>query len=193
MASNGQVHLTNFSSTDAGFGSAIKEYQVDGTFVNAFPAGMPFDAYETGTDLLSSNATTDTIDRYDYAGNSLGVFTSVTFTGCFPEQIADFGSDLVIAGFASGGIHVVDSVTGDELAFFDTAALGFGSVRGVTTLGNGDLMFTNNNGVHVYDIGSSSVTSVMAGISARFISGEGPGDIGQNYCFTVPNSTGLSG
>ena len=193
MASNGQIYLTNFNSSGAGFGSAIKQYQIDGTFVNDFPAGMPFDVYDTGTDLLSSNATTDTIDRYDYAGNSLGTFTNATFSACFPEQIASFGSDLVIAGFASGGIHVLDSATGNELAFFDTAALGFGSVRGVATLGNGDLLFTNNNGVHVYDISSNSVTSVMAGISARFISGEGSGDIGDNYCRSVPNSTGFSG
>ncbi len=196
LASNGQVYVSNSGGAGAGFGDTVKEYGPDGTFVAAYAAGDPFDVHDTGTELLVSNILADTIDRFDYAGNQLGSLTNATFTGAFPEQVVPFGADYLVGSFITGGIHVIDGATGDETAFYDTGALGFGGVRGVAPLQTGEILFTNGSGVHTYNIAGNSVTTVMAGVSARFISGGGTGNVGlgMNYCDqTTPNSSGNLG
>lgn len=111
----------------------------------------------------------------------------------FPEQVHVTDSGRVFAaGFsAPSGLYEYDPLTGAEINYIDTSALGFGGLRGVYELGNGNLMFTNGAGVHVYDVGAGTVNTIVAGVSARFIAeiGEGGGP-GMSYCMANPNSTG---
>ncbi len=113
----------------------------------------------------------------------------------FPEQVHVSATGRVfVAGFsAPSGIYEYDPATGAEINYIDTSVLGFGGLRGIYELGNGNLLITNGSGVHVYDVTAGTVATVVAGVSARFISvitGDGSTGIGSNYCMANGNSTG---
>jgi hypothetical protein len=174
---NGSVWVTNAGSSGAGYGEAIKEYDTAGTFLAANPAvGSPFDVIDNAGDLLVADIDNDTVERYGYDGASLGTFSGASSLN-FPEQIARTSSgNLLVAGFSTpSGIFEFDGTTGVELSFIDTAALGYTGLRGVHELGNGNILFTNGSGVHVYDAGLGTVSTVVGGVSGRFITELGGG------------------
>lgn len=115
----------------------------------------------------------------------------------FPEQVhVGISGNVFAGGFtAPSGIYEYDG-TGAQIDFIDTVAIGaLGGIRGVVELGNGNLLFTNGAGVHVYDRVAGTITTEIMGVSARFgtLAGGGGGLILTNYCTAVPNSTGVAG
>ena len=109
-------------------------------------------------------------------------------------HVADSGRVFVAGLITPSGIYEYDPSTGAQINFFDTEALGFGEVFGVYQLGNGNFIFTNMAGVHVYDVAANSVSTVVPGIAARFVSNiDEPTSIGSSYCSVNPNSTGALG
>ncbi|QDV06094.1 hypothetical protein Poly30_15980 [Planctomycetes bacterium Poly30] len=114
----------------------------------------------------------------------------------FPEQIHVTASGRVFAaGFTTpSGIYEYDG-TGAEINYIDTGAIGsLSGLRGVHELGNGNLMFTTGSGVHIYDVAAGTISSVVTGVSARFISLISDSDCDcTNYCMANANSTGSAG
>lgn len=110
-----------------------------------------------------------------------------------PEQVSVSRTGRVFAGgfFPPSGIYEYDPLTGAQILFIDTDALGFDKVRAVYELGNGNLMFTNSVGVHVYDVVAGVISTTVSGVSARFITDIDDDDsVGANYCMANSNSTG---
>lgn len=114
----------------------------------------------------------------------------------FPEQICVAPSGRVFAAgfFAPSGIFEYDPATGNQIDFINLTDLGFTGVRGVHLLADGNFLFTTATGVHRYSVSAGTVTTLVSGVSARFISllDGTAGDLGVAYCTANPNSTGFA-
>jgi len=194
--------VSNSGSINGAPGDALVEIDPSGALVGSTPTGDPFDvtAYTMGgtPGFLVSDIAGEDIVFAD--GSDLTIQTvfhdSDGVSGIdFPEQISikTSNGNVLAAGFsAPSGIYEYDS-NGDQVNYIDTGAIGGQSgLRGVVELGNGNLLFTNGSGVHIYDVTAGTISTEITGVSARFASiiGGGSGTIGTNYCTAVPNSTG---
>jgi outer membrane protein assembly factor BamB len=66
--------------------------------------------------------------------------------------------NILVAGFSSNNIVTLDANTGAVVNSFVASG-----ARGVYQLGNGNILWSNSAGVHVYDIGLGSSSQVYAG------------------------------
>lgn len=191
LGGDGNVWVSNSGTGGAGFGDVIKEYATDGTFIASYAAGDPFDCQEYFGSILVSNILLEQIDEFDYDGNFLGPFSGATSIN-FPEQITvRSNGNILVAGFSTpSGIYEYDPA-GNEVNFIDTGAIGGQTgLRGVHELENGNIIFTNGNGVHVYDAGMNTITTVHGGVSGRFVHrlAEGQPCPDVVYCDTNPDN-----
>lgn len=109
-------------------------------------------------------------------------------------HVSESGRVFAAGLITPSGIFEYDPATGAQINFFDTETLGFGDVFGVYQLGNGNFIFTNLDGIHVYDVAANSVSTVVTGIAGRFVSNiDVSGPIGSSFCTVNPNSTGALG
>ncbi len=103
-----------------------------------------FDVHYTGTELLVANIDSgnDGIERYDLAGNFLGILFASDGSSSidFPQQINADGANLLVAGFSPpSGIYSI-SLEGDDFGI--VAALDAGPRAGYR-LGNGEILWSN--------------------------------------------------
>ncbi len=183
---NGSLYVTNSAG---GFGDVTKEYMLDGTLLNQFASGDPFDVVDFGGSLLVADIAGEDILQFGYDGTPMGIFhDSDGVSGIdFPEQLSVRSNGNVLAGgfITPSGVYEYDGL-GNEINYY---AVGTG-VRGVHELGNGNILFTDNAGVHVLDPNTLVVTDTAMGVSGRFISLGGDTGIGTNYCASTANSSG---
>ncbi len=183
---NGVLYVCNAGTAGGAPGEAIIMFDATGNPLGSFPAGDPFDVLDYAGGLLTTNITTDDIERWDYAGNFLGIFhDSDGVTGIdFPEQVNVKGSTGgILAGGLStpAGVYEYDSA-GTQIDHWDFGV----STRGVHELGNGDIMWTDSLGVHVFDVWTLVVVDVISGVNCRFIQPYGGPEPGTAYCFGDP-------
>ena len=189
-----RVWLCNFGTGGAGYGFALKEYQLNTTFVTAHPfPGSPFGVVSFGNELLVSDTTNDDIVRVDPAtGAVLGVFhDSDGVSGVdFPGQLSwsPQGTLLTASLVTPAGIFEYDT-TGTQINYFDSTGIGT-TPQGVYGLQNGNILLGAGNGLFVYDRVAGTFTAIVAGIDANYITPLGGGIISTNYCTANNNSTG---
>ena len=169
-----QVFVTNSGSNNGAPGDSVVVFDSSGNQVDLFDTvGDPFDvlAVETSggaTELYINDIGNEAINIYDTDGNFLRNFhSSDGVTGIdFPQQMFELNSgNILAAGFSSpAGIYEYD-LAGNEVNYFDVNT----GVRGVYELGNGNIMFTDGNGVYTFDVATGNVTDIVTGVSARFI------------------------
>lgn len=157
------VYVTNAGTANTAPGAAVVMYNVDGTHLGNFGtsglAPSPFGVLEHNGDLLiSSSSANDDIHRFTLGGSSLGTFHNSTSLN-FAEQMAVApNGEILVAGFSSNNIVRLNPLTGDVVSTFSASG-----ARGVFQLGNGNIMWTNGSGAHVYDVGTASSTQVYTG------------------------------
>ncbi|MEM9800726.1 MAG: hypothetical protein AAGA20_10410 [Planctomycetota bacterium] len=194
------VLVTNSGSNNGAPDDALVELDPMGGLVGSAAVGDPFDAepftFNGTPGFLVSDISNEDLVFVD--GSDLSVQTvfhdSDGVTGIdFPEQVHISATGRIwAAGFSTpSGIYEYDSM-GNQIQYIDTSALGFGGLRGIFELPSGDLLFTNGAGVHRYEFGTASVTTLISGVSARFITLEGDGALGSNYCMANVNSSGAT-
>jgi len=184
---NGSVYVTNAFSGGGAPGEALKEYSPGGAFLNSFVATNPFDVLEVSGELYVTNIVTNDIDRYSYSGTPLGIFHDSGASGVrFPQQITlRTNGNLYAAGFlAPVGIYEYDS-SGVQVNYY-TTPLG---VHGAHELTNGNVLYTDLMGTHVYEVATGMSTAVTTAVS-RFITPLDTLTLGANFCASAVNSSG---
>ncbi|MBX3097525.1 MAG: PEP-CTERM sorting domain-containing protein [Fimbriimonadaceae bacterium] len=162
------VYVTNAGTANGAPGNAVVTYDMSGNLLGNFStvglAPSPFYVLEhNGSLLVSSSSANDDVHRFTTGGTSMGTFYNGA--NSFGEQmdIAPNG-DILIGWFSSNVVARHDPVTGAVISSF--AASG---ARGVHQLGNGNIMWSNGSGAHVYDVNTGVSTQVYTG-GGRFFS-----------------------
>ncbi|HZW09990.1 MAG TPA: hypothetical protein VFF69_08810 [Phycisphaerales bacterium] len=168
------VYVSNSGTNNGAPGQAVvtidvNTHAVTGSFlVGDDEAGDPFDVLDYFGNLLINDIDGDDIDTFTTGGAFVSAFhESDGATGIdFPEQMTRTHMGHVLAaGFSSpSGIYEYDHM-GMQVNYWD---VGDGA-RGVHELDNGNIIFTDGDGVHVLDPNTGLVTTTYAGVSARFI------------------------
>lgn len=166
---NNKVYVSNSDAGHGAPGDAIVVFNLDGTIETNVAVPDPFDVIEYNGQLLISDIAGDNIGRYDYGLNFLGLFhDSDGVSGIdFPQQlnIRRSNGNLLAAGFtAPSGIYEYGP-NGVQVG----TLIHVTNTRGVYELTNGNLIYTNNTGVHVYDIAAATSTLIHATANAQFI------------------------
>lgn len=155
------VYLTNSGTANGAPGRSVHMFDTSGAAMGFFltPASSGFGILEhQGGLLVSSDAANDDIHRYTLAGVSLGAFHNTTSLN-FAQQMARApNGDIWVAGFSSNNVVRLDPNTGALLSSFTASG-----ARGVKVLGNGNIMWTNSAGAHVFDVVTLQSTQVYSG------------------------------
>ncbi|MBX3726584.1 MAG: hypothetical protein KF823_11795 [Xanthomonadales bacterium] len=163
-----EVWLTNSGTANGAPGAALVRISLTGTVLGsismAASSSSPFAILVREDDVLVANSNAnDDIHRYDDAGASLGTFHNTTSLNFAQQMAIAINGDVLAAGFSSNNVVRLDSGTGALLSSF--AASGS---RGVYQLGNGNILWSNGSGVHVYDVASQTSTQVYTGGGRHF-------------------------
>jgi len=168
---DGVVYVANGGSNNGAPGNAVVMFAADGTPMGNFAAqGSPWDIIESNGELLVTNSSNESIDRFDFSGAFQGeLVSSDGTTGIdFPQQMfqRDNGN-ILVGGFSTpSGVYEYDS-SGNQLDLF---AEGTGA-RAALELGNGKYMFTQGDGFFVLDPGTDTFAGI-AGASGSGFSGQ---------------------
>jgi hypothetical protein len=163
---NNLLHVTNDGTGNTAPGNSIVLFNSAGTNQGFLPmpnSTGPFDVmdYQGGL-LVSSNDSNDDIHRYTYAGASLGTFYNNTDLNFVEQLYLTSNGDVLTAGFSSNNVVRINAA-GTIVSSFTA-----GGPRGVYELGNGNIMWTNGSGAHVYDVGTGVSMQVYTG-GGRFL------------------------
>ncbi|MFQ3611574.1 MAG: hypothetical protein SNJ72_08785 [Fimbriimonadales bacterium] len=163
-----RVYVTNFGIANGAPGAAIVIFSTQGDplgfFSTTTTSSSPFAIldYEDSLLVASANANDD-IHRYTYAGASLGTFYNSTSLN-FAEQMA-YAQDgnILVAGFSSNNVVKLNRTTGAVVDSFPAAG-----ARGVYQLENGNILWTNSAGAHIFDVSTRTSTLIYSG-GGRFL------------------------
>lgn len=141
------IYVTN---ADGDFDDAVVKFDASGGFVGFFSVDSTsiFDAEPFMGDLLISDSSNDTVDRY----TTDGAFVSNFASGLgFAEQVVILADDSVIVADAidSAGIEGLYHYNSDGSlrAYVDTAPIGGPTLRGGNILGNGNYILSTGSGI----------------------------------------------
>ncbi|HMP03399.1 MAG TPA: PEP-CTERM sorting domain-containing protein [Gemmatales bacterium] len=163
------VYVTNSGTANGAPGNAVVMFDTTGTFLGQFStvglAPSPFGVLShNGAMLVSSSAANDDIHRFTLAGASLGTFHNTTSLNFAEQMNYASNGDILVAGFSSNNVVRLDATTGALLSSFTASG-----ARGVVQLGNGNILWTNSAGAHVFDGASSTLVYSGGGRYVDFI------------------------
>lgn len=157
------VYVTNAGTNNGAPGASLVMFNTQGSNIGSFgTAGLapsPFGilAYQGGM-LVSSSSANNDIHHFDLEGASIGAFHNSTGLNFAQQMAYASNGDVLVAGFSSSNIARLDSESGDIISSFTASG-----ARGVYQLGNGNIMWTNSAGAHIFDVNTGGSTLVYAG------------------------------
>lgn len=156
------VYVSNSGTANGAPGAAVVMFGTDGSAMGSFAtpnASSPFALLPLGGSLLvASSAAADDIHRYSFTGSSLGTFHDSTTLNFAQQMAVAANGNVLVAGFSSNNIVRLDAATGSVLSTFTASG-----ARGVAQLGNGNILWTNSAGAHIYDVALGSSTQIYTG------------------------------
>jgi len=159
----GVIHITNSGTNNTAPGPAVVRFDTAGASQGFFSttgfSPSPFGILEHPLGMLvSSSSAPDDVHAFTLAGASAGTFHNTTSLN-FAEQM-DYAAngDVLVAGFSTNNVARLNPTTGALISSF--AASG---ARGVAQLANGNILWSNGSGAHVYDVGTGTSTQVYTG------------------------------
>lgn len=165
IAFDGDELLVSYASVTKPVVRGVARFSAAGVRLPDFIAdGIdPFDVFLLGGDVLASDIDTNTVFRYDTAGNQIAPLFSVDF----PEQIAFRPSNGHFLNIAHNGNRITEfDLAGSLFATIAITSLG----RGIAELDNGSFLMTNTNGIREIDPASgTTVRLIRSGSGFRFI------------------------
>lgn len=183
LASNGNIYVCNNGSQHQAPGNAVIAFNSSGVKLFHFAVNAPADVLERNGELLVSNSLNHDIERYSFTGTYLGAFHASTGVSAIniPGQLASIAAGKVLAAGTSGaftqGIYEYSSV-GAQANFWNIGA----APQGVAELDNGDILFADGTGLHIYVRSTGIVSDVLTGFAAQFINPFGPPPPPTVYC-----------
>ncbi|MCK6477273.1 MAG: hypothetical protein L6Q35_10625 [Phycisphaerales bacterium] len=171
---NYTVYLGHSGTAGGAPGDGVFMLDVAGQITGWFPATNPMDIMwspERG-ELLISNATDDSIDRYTLEGVFLGrLVDSDGISGIdSPRQMSrnhHSGEVIACGADAPAGLYYYD-IDGEELAFYPQAGRPAGVIELDNDLKHGLLLFTTENGLFTYWTDNDQLTTVRSNESWGF-------------------------
>ncbi len=172
---NFTVYVAHSGTNFAAPGDRVLMFDLTGQPVGSFPATNPTDIMwspERG-ELLITNATDDTIDRYSLSGQFLGHLVDSDGISSIdrPMQMSrnHHSGEVIVAGAdAPAGLYNFD-LTGDQTAFYPQNV---GHPTGIMELDNelkhGLWLFTTENGLYSYWTDNDELTAIRTGQSWGF-------------------------
>jgi hypothetical protein len=174
---DGVVYVTNGSAAGSTPASSLARFDAAGNYLGAFSVGsFPWDVifysppapHQAG--LLVSHSGTVGISRWGLDGTPLGMFHVGDIRSASQLTLKSNGNVLA-AGNANVsppappvvGLYEFDP-SGAQVNYINVAA-----PRGVQELGNGNLLYANSSGVHIYDVNTASSTQVIAAPASMYI------------------------
>lgn len=156
------VYVTNAGTANGAPGAAVVMFDTNGNAMGNFltpNAPSPFGilAHQGGL-LVSSSTGNDDIHRYSLAGTSLGTFHNTTSLNFAEQMDYDHSGNVLVAGFSTNNVVTLNTNTGAVVNSFTASG-----ARGVFQLGNGNILWSNSAGVHVYDVGLGTSSQVYVG------------------------------
>lgn len=160
---SGTVYVTNAGTANSAPGNAVVMFDTNGNPMGSFTttglAPSPFGILEhQGGILVSSSSGNNDIHKFNLAGGSIGAFHNSASLN-FAEQM-NYATDgnVLVAGFSSNNVVRLDVNSG---AVMETIAAS--GARGVIQLGNGNIMWTNGSGAHVFNVTTRTSSLVYSG------------------------------
>lgn len=158
------VYVTNAGTANGAPGPAVVMFDTAGNSLGSFStsglAPSPFGILDyDGGMLVSSSSANDDIHEFALDGTSLGTFHNSASISFVEQLNYAANGNVLAAGFSTpAGVYELDAVTGAVVGSFTASG-----PRGVYQLGNGDILWSNGSGAHVYDPGTGISTQVYAG------------------------------
>ncbi|MBK9119347.1 MAG: hypothetical protein IPM18_07045 [Phycisphaerales bacterium] len=157
------VYVTNSGTQNGAPGNAVVSYDLAGNYLGAFStvglAPSPFGVLEhQGAMLVSSSSANDDIHRFALTGEPLGTFHNSTALNFVEQMTYATNGDILAACFSSNNVARLDANSGALLSSFSASG-----ARGVYQLGNGNIMWTNGSGAHVYDVNAGASALIYSG------------------------------
>lgn len=160
----GLIYVTNAGSANGATANSVVILDSTGAHVSTFSvntlATSPFAVLGFQGDILVSGfSNANDVYRFTVTGTPVGVFhNSTTISPAHGLALAGDGNVWCV-GFTSANVCKLDATTGAVLTSFPAPS----TPRGVYELGNGNVMWTNGTGVHIFDVVSSTSTQVFVG------------------------------
>lgn len=140
----------------------VRQYQLDGTFVNAFtnvgvPQSIGID-WDSNGNLYVSSYIGDNVRKFDQNGNDLGLFVTTNLLG--PTNIwFDDNDDLLVIDYNGTAVKRYDT-TGNYVSDFIT---GLGNAEGVDFFPNGNILIGNGatSSVKMFDSNGNYIEDLI--------------------------------
>lgn len=155
------VYVTSVGTANTAPGRSVRMFDTSGSLLGFFPTPLSdgFHVFpHNGELLVSSSAANDDIHRYTLAGTSLGAFHNSTTVNFAEQMDYDVSGNILVAGFSSNSIHRLDPTTGAQINSFTASG-----ARGVYQLGNGNILWSNSAGAHVFNTATGGSNQVYTG------------------------------
>jgi len=169
---NNMVWLANAGTNNGAPGNAVIQIDFDGSITGSFQVDggpwtfMPYAGNHVLISFSDSDGFPSQIGEYDLNGTFLNSW-NVPGEIKFIQQIAETANGQYLAASFSNstsgypsGVHRYDS-EGNYLEIIGGTS--GGGARGCTELGNGNIMWTNGQGIHLADVNAGTSTLVYAG------------------------------
>lgn len=160
---NGLVYVTNDGTANGASADSLVVFDPAGNYVNTLVLSntpSPFSVMAWQGDLLvASFAAGNDVHRYTTNGVSVGLFHDSTAVNLAHQISQASDGNVWCSTFTSNTIVKLDANTGAILTTLPAS----GNPRGVYELANGNLLWTNSAGAHVYDTVALTTSLVFPG------------------------------
>lgn len=160
---NGIVYVTNDGAGNGATADSLVTFDAAGNYLSTIAltaSPSPFSVIPFQGDMLVvSSSALDDIHRYTLVGASVGTFHDSASIGFGHQGILASDGNVWVTTFTSDTILKLDATNGANI--LQTIAVD--NARGVFELQNGNLLWTNTDGVWLYNVGTSTSTLVHSG------------------------------
>lgn len=162
------VYVSNAGTANGAPGAAVRMFSTTGAdlghFTTAGTSGSPFAilGFQGGL-LVASSQANDDVHRYSLTGTPQGTFHNSTSLNFAQQMAVAANGDVLVAGFSSNNVVRLDPNTGALISSFSASG-----ARGVFQLGNGNILWSNASGTHIYDVSSGTSQQVYTGVGRHF-------------------------